>query len=122
MNRSALLSVVIAAAILGAGAGYGIARMDSHSSARTDHAQHVTGSIPVEAGQGAFAAVAEIVSILTADPKTDWSKVDISALREHLADMNELSLADLQALEKQLRAGPARAKGPRRKAKRRPGA
>jgi hypothetical protein len=47
---------------------------------------------PTEAGQGAFAAIAEIVLLLQADPETDWSKVDIGALREHLVDMNELTL------------------------------
>jgi hypothetical protein len=47
---------------------------------------------PTAAGQGAFAAIAEIVLLLQAEPETDWSKVDIGALREHLVDMNELTL------------------------------
>src|SRR5437868_57409 len=29
---------------------------------------------PIEGGQSAFAAIAEIVALLEADPKTDWSK------------------------------------------------
>ena len=49
-------------------------------------------SLPAEAGQSAFAAIGEIVLLLQADPETDWSKVDIDALREHLVDMNELTL------------------------------
>jgi hypothetical protein len=53
---------------------------------------HAAASSPTEAGQGAFAAIAEIVQLLQADPETDWSKVDIGALREHLVDMNELTL------------------------------
>lgn len=48
--------------------------------------------LPGEAGQSAFAAIAEIVAMLEADPQTDWSKVNISALREHLVDMNNLML------------------------------
>lgn len=48
--------------------------------------------LPTQGGQGAFAAIAEIVAILFADPATDWSKVDIGALRQHLVDMNELTL------------------------------
>jgi hypothetical protein len=44
------------------------------------------------AGQDAFGTIAEIVRILEADPTTDWSKVDIGALREHLIDMNEVTL------------------------------
>ena len=43
-------------------------------------------------GQDAFGAIQEIVGILEADPNTDWSKVNISALREHLVDMNEVTL------------------------------
>jgi hypothetical protein len=43
-------------------------------------------------GQDAFGAVQEIVRILEADPKTDWSKVDLEALRQHLIDMNEVTL------------------------------
>lgn len=51
-----------------------------------------TGSEPTEPGQGAFATIAEIVVILANDPMTDWDKVDIAGLREHLVDMDELSL------------------------------
>jgi hypothetical protein len=53
---------------------------------------HAAASLPSQAGQGAFAAIAEIVLLLQADPKTDWSKVDLGALREHLVDMSELTL------------------------------
>lgn len=56
------------------------------------HAAAHAAPRPAEAGQGAFAAIAEIVTLLEADPNTDWSKVDIAALREHLVDMNELIL------------------------------
>ncbi len=51
------------------------------------------GAVPTQAGQSAFAAIQEIVQILEADPKTDWSKVDIEALRRHLIDMNNVTLA-----------------------------
>lgn len=47
---------------------------------------------PSQPGQGAFAAIQEIVAILEADPKTDWSKVDIEALRQHLIDMDAVTL------------------------------
>jgi hypothetical protein len=43
-------------------------------------------------GQDAFGAIAEIVRILEADPTTDWSKVDLERLRQHLIDMNEVML------------------------------
>lgn len=48
--------------------------------------------LPTEAGQSAFAAIAEIVILLNEDPNTDWAKVDIDRLRTHLVDMNELTL------------------------------
>lgn len=60
----------------------------SHSA----HANHGGKELPKEGGQSAFAAIAEIVALLEADPDTDWSKVDIAALREHLVDMNSLIL------------------------------
>jgi NADPH-dependent ferric siderophore reductase len=49
-------------------------------------------AVPREGGQAAFAAIQEIVAMLEADPQTDWSKVNIEALRQHLADMNDVTL------------------------------
>ncbi|MDF2118581.1 hypothetical protein PY365_23690 [Roseiarcaceae bacterium H3SJ34-1] len=49
-------------------------------------------------GQGAFAAIQEIVGILEADPGTDWSKVNIEGLRQHLIDMDNVTLrADVKS-------------------------
>lgn len=48
--------------------------------------------LPQETGQSAFAAIQEIVAMLNANPATDWSKVDIEALRQHLIDMNNVTL------------------------------
>ncbi len=48
--------------------------------------------VATEGGQGGFTAIAEIVALLQADPNTDWSKVNIDGLREHLVDMNELAI------------------------------
>lgn len=47
---------------------------------------------PKEGGQSAFGAIAEVVKLLDADPHTDWSKVNIEALRQHLVDMDEVTL------------------------------
>lgn len=63
-----------------------------------DEGQHMMGpavdpdSVPVEPGQSAFAAIQEIVEMLDADPQTDWSKVNIDALRAHLVDMDNVTL------------------------------
>lgn len=65
-----------------------------------DHAHHMQGAeaaVPTMPGQDAFGAIQEIVRLLEADPKTDWSKVDLEALRQHLIDMNDVTLkADAQ--------------------------
>jgi hypothetical protein len=53
---------------------------------------HSASAEPTLPGQDAFGAIQEIVRILDADPKTDWSKVDLEALRQHLIDMNEVTL------------------------------
>jgi hypothetical protein len=47
---------------------------------------------PTMSGQDAFGTIQEVVQILETDPTTDWSKVNIAALREHLIDMNEVTL------------------------------
>jgi hypothetical protein len=47
---------------------------------------------PSMPGQQAFGTIQEIVRILEADPTTDWSKVNISALRDHLIDMDEVTM------------------------------
>lgn len=46
---------------------------------------------PQESGQSGFAALTEIVTILRDDPETDWSSVNIAALRRHLVDMDLLT-------------------------------
>lgn len=66
----------------------------------TDHAAHMRQAAadsgrPTRAtlpGQDAFGAIAEIVTILRQDPATDWSRVDIERLRQHLIDMHEVTL------------------------------
>ena len=63
-----------------------------------------TASTPTIPGQDAFGAIQEIVQILEADPKTDWSKVDLEGLRQHLIDMNEITLR-ADAAPKQIDGG-----------------
>jgi hypothetical protein len=63
---------------------------------------HSTVGEPTSAGQGAFESIQEIVRILEADPSTDWSKVSIGTLRQHLIDMDEVTLratADERAVD-----------------------
>lgn len=61
-------------------------------------AQPASGLMPTQPGQSAFAAIQEIVALLEADPATDWSKVNIEALRQHLIDMDNVTLrADVKS-------------------------
>ena len=60
-----------------------------------DHARHMRGpkaTKPTMPGQEVFGTIQEIVHILEADPATNWSKVNIAALREHLIDMDEVTM------------------------------
>lgn len=50
------------------------------------------GPQATQGGQAAFAAITEIVGLLEADSTTDWSKVDLEALRQHLIDMDAVTL------------------------------
>jgi hypothetical protein len=56
------------------------------------HHQQMGSPVPTMPGQAAFGAIQEIVRLLEADPNTDWSKVDLEALRQHLIDMNDVTL------------------------------
>ena len=56
------------------------------------HGSHMMGAASAPLGQDAFGAIQEVVRKLDADPKTDWSKVDLEGLRQHLIDMNEVTL------------------------------
>jgi hypothetical protein len=111
MSRAAV-AVVLAVALTGAvlahtvfaqnppAAGPGRPQQDQSmpSHGADMHAEHMrvmrgmAGTGPTMPGQDAFGAIAEIVQILEADPATDWGKVDIERLRQHLIDMNEVVL------------------------------
>jgi hypothetical protein len=69
-----------------------------------DAGMHGATTTPTLPGQDAFGAIQEVVGILDADPKTDWSKVDLEALRQHLIDMNEVTLK-ADAAPKQIDGG-----------------
>jgi hypothetical protein len=87
--RPALSLMIGTGAVFAAGALV-LAQDRSHM----DHARHLhdEAAVPSRPGQEAFGTIQEIVRILQADPATDWSKVDIGALREHLIDMDEVTL------------------------------
>ena len=67
---------------------HGAEMMDMHAK----HAAQMHGANLAMPGQDAFGAIQEIVARLDADPNTVWSKVNLEALRQHLIDMNEVTL------------------------------
>ncbi len=66
--------------------------------ASMDHATHQAAMKSCDAprptlpGQAAFGAIAEVVRMLKADPNTDWSRVNVEALRQHLIDMDDVTM------------------------------
>jgi hypothetical protein len=56
------------------------------------HGSGQQAAIPTEPGQAAFGAIQEIVGKLQADPQTNWPKVDVDALHQHLIDMDEVTM------------------------------
>lgn len=63
-----------------------------HGGMMGQHAMMGQSNQPTLPGQAAFGAIQEVVQMLEADPATDWSKVNIATLREHLIDMDEVTL------------------------------
>lgn len=66
------------------------------SFAANEHNMHMqhhdVGSKLTEAGNDAFGTIQEALQQLINDPKTDWSKVNMEALRQHLVDMRNFTL------------------------------
>lgn len=89
----AVLSVVSAAVLVPAPASAQQPHtMDQHHQRMMQGSQTPHATTPTMPGQDAFGAIQEIVRLLEADPNTDWSKVNLEALRQHLIDMNEVTL------------------------------
>lgn len=90
------LFLTVAALLVGAALAVAQTTHSGHGD-DMDHAAHgqsqsTRGSVLTEPGQGAFAALSEVVRVLEADPTTDWSQVDLTGLRMHLVDMDRVIL------------------------------
>jgi hypothetical protein len=105
--RANIWKGAVAGTLLLAASGYALAQNSPHDAPAMHGAMsgHMTAmhtqmmqqqagmpGQPTMPGQDAFGAIQEVVRILDADPKTDWSKVDLEAFRQHLIDMNEVVL------------------------------
>jgi len=85
----------ISAAALLAGAQTTAQVMDHATmdhSAAVAHSAPAVSAEPTEPGQSAYAAIGEIARIMVADPQTDWSHADVNALRNHLVDMDNVTM------------------------------
>ncbi len=81
--------------VLALATGTGAMAQHAHSDAMG----HTSSGVK-ESGQAAFAAIAEITDLLRSDPMTDWSRVNIEALRQHLIDMELVTLGAYVSTEK----------------------
>lgn len=101
--------ILIVTALLG---GTAFAMAQTTHSSHSDSMDHVTHAQDqplqntnlIEPGQGAFAALSEVVRVLEADPNTDWGQVDLAGLRAHLVDMDRL-VSDTSVEETELPNG-----------------
>lgn len=98
--RSGVLVSLVTLLALGPAAAHAPAQEGGHG----EHAAHQAGhagadtTVAQEAfplrrpGNAAFAAIREVVQTLNAREDTDWSRVDLEALRQHLIDMRRFTL------------------------------
>ena len=63
-----------------------------HEGKMANHMSEDGKTLLLEAGNDAFGTIQEVIKKLNDDPQTDWSKVNIEALRAHLSDMQEMTL------------------------------
>lgn len=85
------IALIAGAALLANGAvAFAQTSMDHSSMQGTSAVEH--GRQLSQPGQSAFGAIQETVERLEADPNTDWAHVNLDALREHLIDMDEVTM------------------------------
>ncbi len=68
-------------------------------SAQQNHMNHQSSPLSMP-GNEIFGTIQEVVHKLEADPNTDWSKVNLEALRQHLLDMKSFT-EDVEVIDKQ---------------------
>lgn len=87
------MRIALLAAVTVACASFG-SRLDliSPVAAADSPPMHMFHSPLTEAGNDAFGTIQEVIRALEADPHTDWTKVNLEVLREHLVDMNNMTL------------------------------
>lgn len=90
--RAAGLLSLVAMLALGPVAAHAPAQEAGHAGHRAgaDPASQAAGPL-TEPGNATFAAIREVVETLNDRGDTDWSRVDLEALRQHLVDMRRFT-------------------------------
>lgn len=79
---------------------------DKHSMAHHQQMSEQPKTVLLtEAGNDIFATISEVIDNLNANPNTDWSKVNISALKEHLLDMRDMIINVEVVSQKEIKNG-----------------
>lgn len=86
MMHRTVFSMVLLFITLGMGAPATMAQQTPSSSMSHGDAQLTESGSPI------FAAVQEVIRTLEADSATDWSTVNLEALRQHLIDMHNVAV------------------------------
>jgi hypothetical protein len=85
---------------------FGADEHNQHGSQSSAHHHHMITSTPLTAaGNYAFLTIQEAIEELDADPNTDWTKVNMEALREHLVDMQNFTINVDVLSQKQVKNG-----------------
>ncbi|HKJ30679.1 MAG TPA: hypothetical protein VKA34_02575 [Balneolales bacterium] len=67
--------------------------MAKKSHDMSTHSSYMKEKMPlVSPGNAVFGAIQEAIDSLNANPNTNWSKVNVEALRQHLIDMYEFTM------------------------------
>jgi len=74
--------------LVAAAPGSGADETMHHPGMSTDMHHH---QVLTEPGNDAFGTIQEVVRKLRANPDTDWSRVNLEALRQHLVDMDNFT-------------------------------
>lgn len=92
LNRDHPMRILTPVLLLSLSAALLPAQEHVHTPGMTHPSDSASVRPPVSAGQAAYGAIAEVVRLLMADPSTDWSRVSVERLRQHLIDMDEVTL------------------------------
>ncbi len=118
-----MLKYIIAVAALSLPVAAQAQQSDRMHGSGVPHVEHVEGiehakdTSVQEPGQSAFAAIQEIVALLESDADTDWTEVNIDGLRQHLIDMDNVTLrsevtaTDVPGGKRYLVTGPSSIRG-----------